>query len=131
MNVQDFRGQDSGVGEFGQTEYNRKKDKLKQTTQDFEAIFLGMMLKQMRKSVAGQDALFGKSHEVQNVSGHDGRHNRQKSQQSRLLRPGETAVQNDGTHFAAEAGQSREWGVESREWEKFSCHSFYLLARAV
>ena len=44
-------------------EYTTKRDKLEKTTQDFEAVFVGMMLKQMRKSVAGQNALFGNSPE--------------------------------------------------------------------
>ena len=42
---------------------SQKRDKLEKTTQDFEAVFVGMMLKQMRKSVAGQNALFGNSPE--------------------------------------------------------------------
>ncbi|HLJ55957.1 MAG TPA: rod-binding protein [Chthonomonadaceae bacterium] len=33
-------------------------------TQDFEAVFIGMMLKQMRKSMAGDNALFGNSNEA-------------------------------------------------------------------
>ena len=45
-------------------DYSAKADKLKKTTQDFEAVFLGMMLKQMRKSIAGENALFGNSHEA-------------------------------------------------------------------
>lgn len=45
-------------------DYAKKSDKLQKTTQDFEAVFIGMMLKQMRKSVAGQNALFGSSSEA-------------------------------------------------------------------
>ena len=37
--------------------------KLKKTTQAFEGVFVGMMLKQMRKSLENGDALFGKSPE--------------------------------------------------------------------
>jgi flagellar protein FlgJ len=44
-------------------EYATKRAKLAKTTQDFEAVFVGMMLKQMRKSMAGQNALFGNSSE--------------------------------------------------------------------
>ncbi len=35
--------------------------KLKKASQDFEAVFVGMMLKQMRKSIGGSNALFGNS----------------------------------------------------------------------
>jgi flagellar protein FlgJ len=52
------------VHDAAKAEYEAKKDKLKKTTQDFEAVFLGMMLKQMRKSIAGENALFGNSHEA-------------------------------------------------------------------
>ena len=38
--------------------------KLKKATQDFEAVFLGQMLKQMRKSMSGGNALFGNSNEA-------------------------------------------------------------------
>ena len=43
--------------------YIEKRDKLQKTTQDFEAVFVGMMLKQMRKSMAGQNAILGNSSE--------------------------------------------------------------------
>jgi flagellar protein FlgJ len=42
----------------------QQRAKLKQATQDFEAIFLGMMLKQMRQSMTGSNALFGNSSEA-------------------------------------------------------------------
>jgi flagellar protein FlgJ len=44
-------------------EYVAKRDKLQKTTQDFEAVFVGMMLKQMRKSMASQNAILGNSSE--------------------------------------------------------------------
>ena len=43
--------------------YTKEKARATKATQDFEAVFLGMMLKQMRKSMAGEDALLGKSSE--------------------------------------------------------------------
>ena len=46
------------------TEYAKKSDKLQKTTQDFEAVFIGLMLKQMRKSVSGENALLGSSSEA-------------------------------------------------------------------
>lgn len=42
----------------------QQRAKLKKATQDFEAIFLGLMLKQMRQSTAGENALFGNSSEA-------------------------------------------------------------------
>ncbi len=42
----------------------RQRDKLKKATQDFEAVFVGIMLKQMRKSMDGGNALFGNSSEA-------------------------------------------------------------------
>lgn len=41
----------------------RQREKLKKATQEFEAVFIGMMLKQMRKSLTGGGALFGSSNE--------------------------------------------------------------------
>ena len=46
------------------TEYDKQKSRAVKATQDFEAVFLGMMLKQMHKSMAGDNALFGKSPEA-------------------------------------------------------------------
>ncbi len=43
--------------------YTKEKSRVTKATQDFEAVFIGMMLKQMRKSMAGDNALFGKSSE--------------------------------------------------------------------
>ena len=43
--------------------YTKEKARVTKATQDFEAVFIGMMLKQMRKSMAGDNALFGKSSE--------------------------------------------------------------------
>jgi peptidoglycan hydrolase FlgJ len=43
------------------SEAARQREKLKKATQDFEAVFVGMMLKQMRKSMTGGNALFGNS----------------------------------------------------------------------
>ncbi len=45
-------------------EYAKQHDRLEKTTQDFEAVFIGMMLKQMRKSIAGKNELFGSSSEA-------------------------------------------------------------------
>ncbi len=45
-------------------EYAKQHDRLQKTTQDFEAVFIGMMLKQMRKSIAGKNELFGNSSEA-------------------------------------------------------------------
>lgn len=44
-------------------DYTKEKARVTKATQDFEAVFIGMMLKQMRKSMAGDNALFGKSSE--------------------------------------------------------------------
>jgi Rod binding domain-containing protein len=44
--------------------YTREKGRLTKATQDFEAVFVGMMLKQMRKSMAGDNAIFGNSSEA-------------------------------------------------------------------
>jgi flagellar protein FlgJ len=61
----------SGLGDAVQkahaeakAEYNKEKSRVTKATQDFEAVFIGMMLKQMRKSMAGDNALFGKSSEA-------------------------------------------------------------------
>src|SRR4051794_8164192 len=43
--------------------YTKEKTRVTKATQDFESVFIGMMLKQMRKSMAGDNALFGKSSE--------------------------------------------------------------------
>lgn len=45
-------------------DYTKQTDRVKKATQDFEAVFVGMMLKQMRKSMAGENALFGQSSEA-------------------------------------------------------------------
>jgi flagellar protein FlgJ len=42
----------------------KKLDKLKKATQDFEAIFIGTMLKEARKSLNGSHPLFGDSYEA-------------------------------------------------------------------
>lgn len=44
--------------------YTKEKARVTKATQDFEAVFVGMMLKQMRKSIAGDSPLFGKSPEA-------------------------------------------------------------------
>ncbi len=41
--------------------YTRQQARLDKATKDFEAVFVGMMLKQMRKSMAGTNALFDNS----------------------------------------------------------------------
>lgn len=46
------------------SEDDRKRAKLKKATQDFEGVFIGMMLKQMRKSMTGGSPLFGSSYEA-------------------------------------------------------------------
>lgn len=45
-------------------EYDKQHARVTKTTQDFESVFIGMMLKQMRKTMAGDNALFGKSSEA-------------------------------------------------------------------
>jgi Rod binding domain-containing protein len=45
-------------------EFEKQNTRITKVTQDFEAVFIGMMLKQMRKSMAGDNALFGKSSEA-------------------------------------------------------------------
>jgi len=45
-------------------EFTKEKTRVTKAAQDFEAVFIGMMLKQMRKSMAGDNALFGKSSEA-------------------------------------------------------------------
>src|SRR5262245_54083390 len=42
-------------------ELKQRRAKLKQATQDFEAIFVGMMLKEMRKTMTSDNPLFGNS----------------------------------------------------------------------
>ena len=44
-------------------EARAKRDKLKKVTQDFEAEFITQMLKQVRKSMTGENGLFGNSPE--------------------------------------------------------------------
>ncbi len=44
--------------------YKSAKARATKATQDFEAVFVGMMLKQMRKSMASDNPLFGKSSEA-------------------------------------------------------------------
>src|ERR1051325_8235900 len=44
-------------------EYKKQQSKLQKATQEFEAVFIGMMLKQMRKSMTGGDGIFGNSPE--------------------------------------------------------------------
>ena len=45
-------------------DFEKQKTRITKATQDFESVFIGMMLKQMRKSMAGDNALFGKSSEA-------------------------------------------------------------------
>ncbi len=45
-------------------EYQRQHDRLVKATQEFESVFIGQMLKQMRKSMTGENALFGNSSEA-------------------------------------------------------------------
>ena len=52
------------INESAKSEYKKQKTRAAKATQDFEAVFLGMMLKQMHKSMAGDNALFGKSPEA-------------------------------------------------------------------
>ena len=44
--------------------YTKEKARVTKATQDFESVFIGMMLKQMRKSMAGDNPLFGKGSEA-------------------------------------------------------------------
>lgn len=44
-------------------EYKKQKDRIHKATQDFEAVFIGMMLKQMRKSMTSNSSLLGNSQE--------------------------------------------------------------------
>ncbi len=48
----------------GPAQETPQQARLKKATQEFEAVFIGMMLKQMRKSMTGGNALFGNSHEA-------------------------------------------------------------------
>ena len=41
----------------------QKRAKLKKATQEFESLFIGMMFKQVRKGMEGENTVFGKSHE--------------------------------------------------------------------
>lgn len=45
-------------------DFDRQNARLKKATQDFEGVFIGQMLKQMRKSMAGANPLFGNSSEA-------------------------------------------------------------------
>lgn len=45
-------------------EYERKHAQLQKATQDFEGVFIGQMLRLMRKSMTGGNALFGNSSEA-------------------------------------------------------------------
>jgi Rod binding domain-containing protein len=45
-------------------EFEKQDTRITKVTQDFESVFIGMMLKQMRKSMAGDDPIFGKSSEA-------------------------------------------------------------------
>lgn len=40
---------------------DRERARIKKAAQDFESVFVGMMLKQMRKSMTGSNSLFGSS----------------------------------------------------------------------
>ncbi len=44
--------------------YDDKRTQLTRATQEFESVFIGLLLKQMRKSMAGQNAMFGNSQEA-------------------------------------------------------------------
>lgn len=44
--------------------FTKQKERATKATQEFESIFIGMMLKQMRKSMTGENALFGNSSEA-------------------------------------------------------------------
>jgi Rod binding domain-containing protein len=46
------------------SEASKQRARLKKATQDFEAVFIGMMLKQMRKTMAGENPLFSKNSEA-------------------------------------------------------------------
>ena len=52
------------IHDSAKAEYDKQKTRMTKATQDFEAVFLGMMLKQMHRSMAGDNALFGKSPEA-------------------------------------------------------------------
>ena len=49
------------VHDTEKAEYQKQKTRLTKAAQEFEGVFIGMMLKQMRKSVAGENAVFGNS----------------------------------------------------------------------
>jgi peptidoglycan hydrolase FlgJ len=55
-------GETPSTGEV--SEASKQRARLKKATQDFEAVFIGMMLKQMRKTMAGDNPLFGKNSEA-------------------------------------------------------------------
>jgi peptidoglycan hydrolase FlgJ len=54
----------NAVHDLEKAEYKKQKDRVTKATQEFEGVFIGMMLKQMRKSMAGENALFGNSSEA-------------------------------------------------------------------
>ena len=45
------------------SDYTKQKDRLHKATQEFEAVFIGMMLKQMRKSMTASTSIYGTSPE--------------------------------------------------------------------
>ncbi|MCS6777563.1 MAG: rod-binding protein [Chloroherpetonaceae bacterium] len=47
------------AGSEALSELERRRARLKKAVQDFEAIFVGMLIKQMRQSMAGSNPLFG------------------------------------------------------------------------
>src|SRR5262249_16847863 len=47
----------------GVVDASKERSRLKRATQEFEAVFVGLMLKQMRKSMANSNALFGNNNE--------------------------------------------------------------------
>lgn len=51
------------------SEAAQRHEKLKKACEEFESIFIGMMLKQMRKSMTGSNALFGNSSEAKLYQG--------------------------------------------------------------
>ncbi len=62
LKTQIHPAQNNTVKPLSDTE--RQRAKLKKATQEFEGVFIGMMLKQMRKSMAGNTPLFGSSYEA-------------------------------------------------------------------
>jgi flagellar protein FlgJ len=67
MDVKSLLGQSGAAqpaGTEASSEAARQRAQLKKATQDFEAVFVGLLLKQMRKSMTGGNALFGNSSEA-------------------------------------------------------------------